>query len=373
MTTRIWVGTHKGVFTIERRSGRWTIAQAAFLGDDSPMLLPDPRDGSLYVALHHGHFGSKLHRSRDQGRSWEEMAVPTYPPKPEGYDETNPTSGKVIPWRVEKIWSLEAGHPGQPGVLWCGTIPGGLFRSDDGGASWNLVRSLWDDPRRKQWFGGGADLPGIHSIAVDPRDGRRVLLGVSCGGVWETRDDGASWDVRANGLWAAYMPPDRREDPLIQDVHRVVLCREQPDCLWTQHHNGVFRSTDGAVSWQEVPHVQPSVFGFAVAVHPHDARLAWTVPAIKDEKRIPVAGQVVVARTRDGGKSFEVLRNGLPQEHAYDLTYRHALDIAANGEVLAFGSTTGSLWTSEDQGDSWQCVSEHLPPILCVRFEGRAA
>jgi hypothetical protein len=114
--------------------------------------------------------------------------------------------------------------------------------------------------------------------------------------------------------------------------------------------------------------VPPSHFGFAVAVHPHDGDTAWLVPAIKDERRIPVDGKVVVVRTRDGGKSFTVLREGLPQQHAYDLVYRHGLAVNTSGETLAFGSTTGSLWVSEDQGDSWQCVSTHLPPIYCVRF-----
>ena len=140
--------------------------------------------------------------------------------------------------------------------------------------------------------------------------------------------------------------------------------------LWAQHHNGVFRSTDNSASWQEVTDVPPSVFGFAVAVHPHDGDTAWFVPAIKDERRIPVDGQVVVTRTRDGGRSFEVLRNGLPQEHAYDLTFRHALDVDETGDRLAFGSTTGSLWVTEDRGDRWECVSTHLPPIYCVRFAG---
>ena len=165
------------------------------------------------------------------------------------------------------------------------------------------------------------------------------------------------------------MPPDQRDNPLVQDVHRVVQCPGRPDHLWTQHHNGVFRSTDGAASWQDITNVQPSVFGFAVAVHPNNPDIAWTIPAIKDERRIPVDGKVVVARTRDGGKNWDVLRKGLPQEHAYDLVYRHGLDIDATGNLLAFGSTTGSLWVSEDQGNSWQSVSEHLPPIFCVRIQ----
>jgi photosystem II stability/assembly factor-like uncharacterized protein len=135
-----------------------------------------------------------------------------------------------------------------------------------------------------------------------------------------------------------------------------------------QHHNGIFRSDDGGANWVEIAEAGPSTFGFPVVVHPDDPDTAWFIPAIKDEKRIPVAGAVVVTRTRDGGKSFEVLRNGLPQQHAYDLVYRHALDIDASGNRLAFGSTTGNLWVSEDQGDSWQSISQHLPPIYGVRF-----
>jgi hypothetical protein len=151
-------------------------------------------------------------------------------------------------------------------------------------------------------------------------------------------------------------------------VHRVVQCPARPESLWAQHHNAVFRSTDGAASWQDVTNVLPSVFGFAVAVHPRDPDLAWFVPAVKDECRVPVDGRVVVARTRDGGRSFDVLRKGLPQEHAYDIVYRHAFDVDDTGDVLAFGSTTGSVWVSADQGDSWATLGEHLPPVYGVRF-----
>jgi photosystem II stability/assembly factor-like uncharacterized protein len=369
MSNRIHVATRKGLFTVERGAGAtWAVTQAAFLGDTLTIVMHDPRDRTLHAALHHGHFGVKMHRSPDGGKSWEEFPAPAYPPAPEGVEDRD-MWGKPLPWKLDRVWALEPGHASQPGRLWCGTIPGGLFRSDDGGGSWELVRSLWDDPRRKKWFGGGADLPGIHSICVHPRDANRVTLGVSCGGVWVTEDSGNTWDCRADGMWAAYMPPEQKHDPLIQDPHCVVQCREQPECLWAQHHNGVFRSTDGAGSWHDVGEVPPSAFGFAVAVHPRDPDTAWLIPGINDERRIPVGGRVVVTRTRDGGRSWDVLRNGLPQEHAYDLTFRHALDIDGSGECLAFGSTTGSLWVTNDQGDSWQCVSAHLPPIYCVRFE----
>ena len=164
------------------------------------------------------------------------------------------------------------------------------------------------------------------------------------------------------------MPPELAGDPVSQDPHRVVQCPVSPDRLWMQHHNGIFRSDDGGGSWQELTEVAPSSFGFSVAVHPRDPETAWFVPAVKDECRVPVDGKVVVARTRDGGEHFDVLTNGLPQQHAYDLVFRHALDIDDSGDRLAMGSTTGSLWVTEDGGDSWAAISTHLPPIYQVRF-----
>lgn len=349
---KLYVGTKKGLFVVEE--GR--IGAPHFLGDPVSMVLPD-RDGTLYAALNLGHFGVKLRRSADGGATWEEVAAPEYPPQPEG-------SQDKTPWKLVQLWALEAGGD----CLWAGTIPGGLFQSKDRGASWTLVRSLWDRPERAEWAGGGYDHPGIHSIAIDPRDPRHITLAISTGGAWQTRDGGASWSIAAQGMYAEYMPPEKKFDQSVQDIHRLVQCAARPDVLWAQHHNGVFRSTDGAKSWQEVTAIQPAKFGFAVAVHPNDPETAWFVPAVKDECRVPVDAKLVVARTRDGGGSFQVLHKGLPQEHAYDLVYRHGLDVDETGDRLAFGSTTGGLWLSDDQGDSWRCLSTQLPPIHCVRF-----
>ena len=348
------------------------VAGASFLGDNVSLCLADPRDGAWYAALDHGHFGAKLHRSGDQGATWEELGVPAYPEPPAGHVERDPM-GREIPWKLQRIWALEPGLASQPGLLWAGTIPGGLFRSADRGGSWSLVRSLWDHPDRRAWFGGGTDAPGIHSICVDPRDGDRIAVAVSCGGVWSTLDGGATWQCRAQGMRAAYMPPERAMDPLIQDPHRMVQCPAAPDTCWTQHHNGLFRSVDGGRSWAELPEVPVSGFGFPVAVHPRDPLTAWFVPGDKDERRIPVEARVVVLRTRDGGRSFDTLRQGLPQHQAYDLVYRHALAVDRTGERLAFGSTTGSLWVTENGGDGWITVAEHLPPVYAVAFADPAA
>jgi hypothetical protein len=223
-------------------------------------------------------------------------------------------------------------------------------------------------PERKKWMGGGADQPGLHSVSVDPRDPARIAIGVSTGGVWHSEDEGARWTIGAKGMYAEYMPPENRFDEIAQDAHRIVRCPASPDRLWCQHHNGVFRSDDGGRTWREVTTMQPSKFGFAVAVHPRDPETAWFVPAVKDETRVPVDGKVAVAKTRDGGASVEVLRQGLPQRHAYDLVWRHALDVDGSGERLAMGSTSGGLWVSEDAGASWTTPPARLPPVACVRF-----
>jgi hypothetical protein len=364
MGDRLYVATRKGLFTVERSAaGNWAVAGTAFLGDPVSIVFDDGRDRTLYAALNLGHFGVKLRRSGDRGSSWEEVGAPAYPAEPPHELDATPAAPSV-----HQIWSLAAGGADLPGVLWAGTIPGGLFRSHDRGESWELNHALWNRDERSDWFGGGYDDPGIHSICVDPRDSRRLTVGVSCGGVWVTPDAGETWASRTRGMFADYMPEERREDPAVQDPHRVVQCGSSPDVLWAQHHNGVFRTTDGAESWTEVTAIRPSNFGFAVAVHPRQPDTAWFVPAVKDQCRVPVDGKLVVARTRDGGRSFEVLGAGLPQEQAYDIVFRHALDVDASGERLAFGSTTGGLWVSENGGDGWHCVSSHLPPIYQVLF-----
>ena len=369
MSDRFYVATRKGLFTVDRRVSKWSISRGTFVGDNITLVMHDRRNGNLFAAFNHGHFGIKLHRSSDHGETWAEIAAPQYPPMPEGYvPKPIPFFGKTLDWALKLIWGLAPGGADEPGVIWCGTMPGGLFKSENNGDSWELNRPRWDHPKREEWGPNGAEYPGIHSICVDPRDSRHVSIGVSTGGVWITRDGGKSWDMTGRGMRAEYVPPEVQSEPIAQDVHCLVQCAANPEAFWVQHHNGIFRSTDGAASWEEIKDVKPSVFGFPVAVDPKDPNTAWFVPSAKDEKRCPIDGRVVVNRTRDGGKTFETLRQGLPQEHAYDLVYRHGLDIDETGDRLAFGSTTGSVWISEDGGDSWQTVSTNLPPVYAVRF-----
>ncbi len=288
-------------------------------------------------------------------------------------DETGNSSGSTIKdATLLKLWYLAFG---QKGRLYVGTIPGGLFVSSDGGESFELNRPLWNHESRggdlfagegtgtTHWMGtpaseGGEFAPGIHSVVVDPRNPDRVLVAVSTAGALETTDGGKTWRGRNKGMLNDYLP-----DPAAEwghDAHYIELCKGQPDHLWQQNHAGVFYSSDGAKTWSRVSKPEQGVhFGFPVAADDKDGRTAWLVPGRSDNQRMAIDGGLFVARTEDGGESWKQLREGLPQRNAYDVVYRHALD--NSGDALAFGSTTGNLYVSENRGDSWQTGHGLLP------------
>ena len=216
--------------------------------------------------------------------------------------------GRPLAWSTARIWALQAGGADEPGVIWCGTLPGGLFRSTDHGESWEMVRSLWDHPKRKQWMGGGADLPGIHSIVVDPRNSKRVSVAVSTGGIWFTR--GRRRDLDAARRGHARRVRAAGADPRPHRPGRA-LPRAMPGRAAahvgaaSQRHLRLVRRGQDVRRRSPTSSRRPSAF--AVVVHPREPDTAWFVPEIKDEKRIPRDGKLVVTRTRDGGKSFDVL------------------------------------------------------------------
>jgi photosystem II stability/assembly factor-like uncharacterized protein len=361
------LGTRKGLFILRRGGGSWEVARVEQLGLAIAYATLDPRSGTLWSCMAHEHWGQKLDRSRDGGATWEKVATPKYPEDAVIY-EAWPGSGErpVKPATLRYLWVLEPGGADQPGVLYIGTEPGGLFRTEDDGDTWQLVEGLWNHPSRLPlWMGGGRDYAGIHSIIVDPRASRRVLAGISCAGVFETTDGGETWTPRNRGLKAEFLP-----DPDVEvghDVHFMDACAGQPDVLWQQNHCGIFRSTDGARSWQAVSaRGQIAHFGFPIAADPEDPETAWVVPGASDEQRVPIEGGLCVCRTEDGGHTWTALRQGLPQVNCYDLVLRHALD--QSGDRVAFGSTTGNVFLSEDRGDSWTCLGHHFPPVYSVRF-----
>ncbi len=356
--TTLLVGSRKGLLIFERAGSDWKLARETHAGIPVTYAMTDPRSGTLWAGLDHGHWGVKLQRSRNGGETWEEIEAPKYP------------EGEFIkadvPATLKYIWTIAPGGLDEPQRMYIGTIPGGLFRSDDGGASWGLVEGLWKHPSRmEQWFGGGFDHPGVHSVLVDPRNSRRIVAGISVAGMFESTDGGATWSPRNRGLKADFLPDSNVE--VGHDPHLLEWSASQPDVIWQQNHCGVFRTTDGGKQWEEVSESGgPVKFGFAVAVDAKDANTAWVVPAVKDEMRVPVNRALCVGRTRDGGKTWQALRKGLPQENCYDVAFRHALDV--RGDLLAFGTTNGNLYASDDRGESWRTVANHLPPVYSVRF-----
>lgn len=230
--------------------------------------------------------------------------------------------------------------------------------------------SSGDTTAETKWFGtpaseGGDFAAGIHSIQVDPTNPQRLLVAVSTAGVIESLDGGASWHSRNKGMTMDHSPDAEAEWG--HDTHFIEHCAADPNHVWQQNHVGVFYSSDGAATWRKVSAPDQGVhFGFPIAAHPERGQTAWVVPGRSDQQRTAIDGSVFVARTDDGGVTWRQQRNGLPQECAYDIVYRHGL--AANGSVVAFGSTTGNLYVSEDGGDSWVAAANNLPPVYSVRI-----
>ena len=390
MAPRILVGTRKGTFIVTREAGGWVPRLAGHAGVGVNYVSRDPHTGRTWALLGHGHWGAKLSVSEDAGETWAD--APSQIMYPDGaryiaqdmYEDAGSEHG--VGWRIstkpatlQKLWIIAYG-PG--GAVYVGTIPGGLFVSRDGGDTFALNRPLWDHESRggdlfggegtgeTKWFGTpaseGADFAaGVHSIVVDPRDPDRVLVAVSSAGVIETRDGGQTWQSRNKGMVMEHTPEPQAEWG--HDPHYVEQCAGDPDHLWQQNHVGVFYSDDAAQTWRAVSAPDVGVhFGFPIATDPADGRVAWVVPGQSDMKRMAIGGGLFVARTEDGGQSWTPLRVGLPQSAAYDVVYRHAL--AHREGVVAFGSTTGNLYVSEDRGDRWTAVCHNLPPIYSVRL-----
>ena len=358
MKSTLLLGTRKGFIAYHFLNGRWQVLNVSFEGIPVSIAFADSRTGTWWACLDHGHWGVKLHRSNDRGITWEETTAPAYPEGEEIKDGLTATT--------RYIWAMAHGGQNFLSRLWIGTDPGGLFVSEDAGNSFQLIESLWKHPTRKEgWFGGGRDQPGIHSVVVDPRNENHIHVGISCAGVFETIDAGKTWEIRNKGLRAEFLPDPDAETG--HDPHILVAAPTNPDVLWQQNHCGIFRSGDAAKSWQEVSQPQgPANFGFAIAVADDNPDQAWVVPANSDVTRIAINGALCICRTDDGGKSWKDFRKGLPQENCFDIVYRHAM--AISGETLAFGTTTGNLFFSQDRGESWQTINNYLPMLYSVQF-----
>jgi hypothetical protein len=351
--TFLLVATSKGLVEYRKKEGQWKSARVHFTGFPVSSIFVDDRNGIWWAALAHRHWGQKLHRSADEGRHWEAVKVPTYPAG------ATIKSGK--PASLRKIWTIAAGGADQPDVLYLGTEPGGLFISENGGQSFELMETLWNHPSREhQWFGAGRDHPFIHSVVVDPRDSRHIYIAISCAGVFETKDGGLTWEARNKGLVAAYLPNPHIE--IGHDPHLMLACKSAPDILWQQNHCGIFRSANGGQQWDNVTGVDgfPD-YGFALAIEDANPDRAWVIPAASDAMRVAVDLALCVCRTDDGGQTWQRLSEGLPQENCFDIVFRHSF--AKMGATLFFGTNNGNVYLSEDYGETWQTLSTNLARV----------
>ncbi len=359
MKKTLLIGTRKGLIVARKMNGSWHLGDVHQEGVPVSIAYADPRTNTWWACFDHEHWGVKMQRSADEGQTWEEVAAPAYP---EGSEIK-----EGVPAATRYLWAMQQGGSAHPHRLWVGTEPGGLFQSTDQGNTFQLVESLWNHPSRTsgQWFGGGRDHAGIHSVVIDPRNEDRILIGVSCAGVFESTDAGQHWQVRNQGLRADFLPDPHAE--FGHDPHILIASPTNPDILWQQNHCGIFKSEDGARTWQDISDPDGEAnFGFALSVASDNADQAWVAPANSDVTRVALQRKLCICRKDDGGKSWTTFRKGLPQEHCFDIVYRHAL--VSDGDDVLFGTTTGNLFHSADRGESWTVISNYLPMVYSLQL-----
>jgi photosystem II stability/assembly factor-like uncharacterized protein len=307
----------------------------------------------LLVAAESAHWGPTVYRSDDLGATWDD------------------TQGGAIRFPAEsgaalvRVWQLLPGSAAQPGLVWAGTEPSALFRSDDDGDTFALVEGLWNHPHRPTWQPGGGG-QCLHTIVPHPADADRIAVAMSTGGVYRTTDGGLTWSPANRGVAAPFLPePDPEYG---QCVHKVAAHPDRPEQLFLQNHGGVYRSDDWGSRWTSIGDGLPATFGFPVAVHPHRPGVAYVYPLVADANRMPPEGRTRLFRTSDAGETWEALADGLPQEHAYLTVLRDGICTdAAEPAGIYFGARTGEVFASRDEGASWTAVASHLPDVLAVR------
>lgn len=366
--TLLMVATRKGAWFYygDRARQTWRTDGPHFLGHIINHLLLDPRDGrTLLAAAKTGHLGPTIFRSTDFGRTWQEAAKP-----PAFATVTDSSGGRA----VDHTFWLAPGHADEPDVWYAGTSPQGLFRSADGGVNWAPFSSINDDPQYRRWMGsvqdGTPDGPKLHSIIVDPRDAAHLYLAMSGGGVHESTDGGRTFAPLIDGLEVVegFAP----SDAMFHDPHCVRLCPSNPDRLYQQNHCGIYRLDRPAKQWRRIGRSMPAAVGdvgFPMVVHPRDADVAWVFPMDGTSvwPRTSPDGKPAVYGTRDGGETWQRLDAGLPASQAWWTVKRQAMTADSRDPVgLYFGTTSGELWMSRDEGRQWECIATHLPEIYAV-------
>jgi photosystem II stability/assembly factor-like uncharacterized protein len=362
---QLLVGTRKGLFVISPNAGRieWTVSAPMFLGHIAQHAVLDPRNGTrLLMASATGHLGPTVHLSDDGGATWKEAS------KPPAF-----TTGEPLSRSVKSVFWLTPGHASQPNVWYAGCSPQGLFRSEDGGDTWAPVDGWNNHPKWTTWCEwpeqNTPDGSMLHSVIVDPRDANHMYLALSSGGVFESADGGADWHPLNKGCVAMFQPvPDADYG---HDPHCVRLHPADPDRLYQQNHCGIYSMQRPSNEWVRIGDNMPTDIGdigFPIELHPRDRDTAWVFPMDGTDvwPRTSPDGKPAAYRTNDGGLSWVRQANGLP-ETAWFTVKRQAMTTDAESSIgVYFGTTSGEVWASIDEGDTWRCIAAHLPEIYSV-------
>lgn len=353
MTTVLMVGTRKGLWLGRSDGGRtaWAFDGPHFDVEEVYSTLVDRRGARtrLFAGCSSLWLGPLVRRSDDGGATWQEAPVKF----PDEVDES-----------VTRIWQLVAGSDER--TVWAGTEPGAVFRSTDGGETFELVRGLWDHPHRPQWaagFGGQA----FHTILPHPKDPDSVTVAISTGGVYQTRDGGRTWEPRNQGIRANFLPEGQQYPEFGQCVHKIARDPVVPERLYLQNHGGVYRSDDEGGSWRSIADGLPADFGFAVVAHPREGDTLYVFPIQAGEHRYPPEAKARVWRSRDAGQTWEELASGLPDRFFVAVMRDAMCADDADPTGLYFGARNGSVYGSADEGESWRQLVSDLPDVMCVR------
>ncbi|PRX92263.1 WD40/YVTN/BNR-like repeat-containing protein [Allonocardiopsis opalescens] len=358
--TLLCIGTRKGLF-VARSADRvhWDLSTPHFTNRFADTAVGavgiDTRQGRVRVLVgaDSAHWGPSVFHTDDYGATWEEATEQPvrFPPDAQA--------------SVERVWQIAPAGPEAPGVVYAGAEPASLWRSADGGVTFSLVEGLWNHPHRPTWMPGGGGLC-LHTILTDARDPDRLIVAISTGGVYRSDDGGASWAPSNTGIAAEFIPGEAPEYG--QCVHKVARDGADPDRLYLQNHGGVYRSDDAGDTWVSIAAGLPSDFGFAMAAHPRTGGTAWAFPLNSSADRVPANHRCHVYRTRDAGVSWQELGEGLPESAHHGTVLRDALCVDGGEPVgVYFGNRNGEVYASTDEGDTWVQVGAHLPDILCVR------
>jgi photosystem II stability/assembly factor-like uncharacterized protein len=384
------VGTRKGAFilTADGKRQNWEISGPHFGGWEIFHMKGSPADPHrIYASQTSGWFGQIIQRSDDGGKTWfppgskpEELTTPEGMPKGESnkfvYD-TSSTSGKPLtthqwydgtqhPWEFKRIWHLEPA-PTEPDVVYAGAEDAAIFRSMDGGRSWQELAGLRGHGSGQHWSPGAGGM-GLHTIIIDPAHPKRMFVAISAAGAFRTDDGGTVWKPINRGLHSLYIPNPTAE--VGHCVHRMAMHAARPHVLFMQKHWDVMRSDDAGESWREISGNLPSDFGFPIAVHAHEPDTIYVVPIQSDAEHYPPDGQLRVYRSRTGGNEWEALRKGLPQRNCYVNVLREAMAIDSLDPCgVYFGTTGGQVYASTDDGDSWVPIVRDLPAVLSVEVQ----